>query len=146
MCNSVSRYQTEGSHPAGSTFANKITVKTFARRLVFCPLSLHTLSMLISARRLSSSAGRLATVLPSAMHCIHGTPTVELSRLTERLGLCGRIVAKLEYLSPGFSKKDRIARQMIEEARADGSLVPGQTVIELTSVTLALASRSRARL
>ena len=76
---------------------------------------------------------RLSTVLPSAMHAIHGTPCVDLSRLTDALGLEGKIVAKLEYLSPGFSKKDRIARQMIEEARADGRLAEGQTVIELTS-------------
>jgi cysteine synthase A len=39
----------------------------------------------------------------------------------------------LEYLNPGFSKKDRIALQMIEEADSDGSLKPGQTVVELTS-------------
>ena len=75
----------------------------------------------------------VSTVLPSAMHAIHGTPSVELSRLAAHLCLQGRLVAKLEYLSPGFSKKDRIARQIIEEARADGSLAPGQPVVELTS-------------
>ncbi len=48
-------------------------------------------------------------------------------------GLSGRILAKLEYLNPGFSKKDRIALQMIEEAEAQGKLKPGQTVVELTS-------------
>jgi cysteine synthase A len=48
-------------------------------------------------------------------------------------GADGRILAKLEYLNPGFSKKDRIARQIIEDAEADGSLEPGQTVVELTS-------------
>jgi cysteine synthase A len=47
--------------------------------------------------------------------------------------LDGRILAKLEYLNPGFSKKDRIALQMIEEAEANGSLQPRQTVVELTS-------------
>jgi cysteine synthase A len=72
-------------------------------------------------------------VLPSAMHAIHGTPTIDLTRLTRHLGLEGHIIAKLEYLSPGFSKKDRIARQMIEEARASGVLAPGQPVVELTS-------------
>ena len=56
---------------------------------------------------------------------------MELSRLTR--GLKGRLVAKLEYLNPGFSKKDRIALQMIEDAEADGRLKPGQTVVELTS-------------
>lgn len=45
----------------------------------------------------------------------------------------GEILAKLEYLNPGGSKKDRIALRMIEEAEADGSLRPGQTVVELTS-------------
>jgi cysteine synthase A len=39
----------------------------------------------------------------------------------------------LEYLNPGLSKKDRIARQIIEDAEADGTLHPGQTVVELTS-------------
>ena len=42
-------------------------------------------------------------------------------------------MAKLEYLNPGFSKKDRIARQIIEDAEASGELAPGQTVVELTS-------------
>jgi cysteine synthase len=48
-------------------------------------------------------------------------------------GLGGRLFAKLEYLNPGFSKKDRIARQIIEGAEADGTLHPGQTIVELTS-------------
>jgi cysteine synthase A len=54
-----------------------------------------------------------------------------LSRIT--CGLDGRILAKLEYLNPGLSKKDRVALQIVEDAEADGSLVPGQTVVELTS-------------
>jgi len=67
----------------------------------------------------------------SVLGAIGNTPLVELGRITH--GMDGRILAKLEYLNPGFSKKDRIALQMIEEAEADGSLKPGQTVIELTS-------------
>jgi len=70
-------------------------------------------------------------VVPSVVEAIGDTPTVELSRLTR--GLKGRIVAKLDYLNPGFSKKDRIARQIIEEAFASGALQPGQSVVELTS-------------
>ena len=70
-------------------------------------------------------------LLPSAVEAIGQTPLVELARLTR--GLPGRIVAKLEFLNPGFSKKDRIARRMIEEAEATGALKPGQTVVELTS-------------
>jgi len=71
------------------------------------------------------------TILPSIVEAIGETPLVELSRTTQ--GLKGRILAKLEYLNPGFSKKDRIARQMIEDAEAQGLLRSGQTVIELTS-------------
>ena len=68
-------------------------------------------------------------VLSSAIEAIGQTPLVELSRITN--GLDGRILAKLEYLNPGFSKKDRIARQMIEDAEAQGALSPGQTVVVL---------------
>jgi cysteine synthase A len=71
------------------------------------------------------------TLLASVLDAIGNTPLVELSRITR--GLEGRILAKLEYLNPGFSKKDRIALQMIEEAEAEGKLGPGQTVVELTS-------------
>jgi cysteine synthase A len=67
----------------------------------------------------------------SVLDAIGNTPLVELSRITR--GLEGRILAKLEYLNPGFSKKDRNALQMIEEAEAEGRLKPGQTVVELTS-------------
>ena len=74
---------------------------------------------------------RQDTLLHSVLGAIGNTPLVELSRLTR--GLEGRILAKLEYLNPGFSKKDRIALQMIEEAEAEGRLQPGQTVVELTS-------------
>src|SRR5512147_840007 len=74
---------------------------------------------------------RLDAVLPSVLDAIGETPLVDLSRITR--GVEGRILAKLEYLNPGFSKKDRIALQMIEEAEAEGKLKPGQTVVELTS-------------
>jgi cysteine synthase A len=67
----------------------------------------------------------------SVLQAIGQTPVVELSRLTRDLE--GRILAKLEYLNPGFSKKDRIARQIIEDAEREGLLAPGQTVVELTS-------------
>ena len=68
-------------------------------------------------------------ILPSAVEAIGRTPLVELGRTTN--GIDGRILAKLEYLNPGFSKKDRIARQMIEDAEAQGALSPGQTVVVL---------------
>lgn len=71
--------------------------------------------------------------LSSVVEAMGQSPLVELSRVTTALGLEGRIVAKLDYLLPGFSKKDRAAKAIIEAARADGSLAPGQTVVELTS-------------
>ena len=70
-------------------------------------------------------------VLDSAIEAIGETPLVRLSRLAR--GLDGAILAKLDYLNPGFSKKDRIASQIIEDAEAQGLLGPGQTVVELTS-------------
>lgn len=68
---------------------------------------------------------------PDAASLIGGTPVVELSRLTR--GMRGAIYAKIEFFNPGASKKDRIARQMIDDALAAGRLTPGQTVIEVTS-------------
>ncbi|QFT82946.1 Cysteine synthase [Roseovarius sp. THAF27] len=73
------------------------------------------------------------TVLPSVIEAMGDTPLVELSRIRDALHLDGRILAKLDYLMPGFSKKDRAARAIIEGARATGDLAPGQTVVELTS-------------
>jgi cysteine synthase A len=70
-------------------------------------------------------------VCPSVVEAIGRTPVADLARLTR--GLPGRIVAKLEYLNPGLSKKDRIAREIVDEAVAAGELRPGQPVVELTS-------------
>lgn len=74
---------------------------------------------------------RSGQLLPSAVTAIGNTPLVELSRLAADVD--GRILAKLDYLNPGFSKKDRIARQMVEDAEASGALSPGQYIVELTS-------------
>jgi len=67
----------------------------------------------------------------SAVEAIGNTPLIDLARLTRDMD--GRILAKLEYFNPGYSKKDRIARQIIADAQASGKLSPGQTVVELTS-------------
>jgi cysteine synthase A len=74
---------------------------------------------------------RSQTILESVLGAIGDTPLVDLARLTGQA--TGRILAKLEYLNPGYSKKDRIALGMIDQAEKDGSLIPGQTVVELTS-------------
>ena len=67
----------------------------------------------------------------SVVDAIGATPLVRLTRLTR--GLDGTILAKLDYLNPGFSKKDRAAKGIIEDAERTGALRPGQTVVELTS-------------
>ena len=70
-------------------------------------------------------------LLDSLTAAIGDTPLIELARITRNVD--GRILAKLEYLNPGFSKKDRAALRIIEEAEASGDLQPGQVVLELTS-------------
>ena len=57
----------------------------------------------------------------SVVDTIGRTPMVELHKLRARLKLEGRLLAKLEYFNPGFSKKDRIALEMIRGARARGT-------------------------
>ena len=70
-------------------------------------------------------------VLPSVLGAIGHTPLVDLSRLVKSIN--GRIFAKLEYLSPGHSKKDRIALAIIEAAEQRRELSAVQTVVEMTS-------------
>jgi cysteine synthase len=74
---------------------------------------------------------RQNTVLTSVLGAIGNTPLIELARLTN--GIEGRILAKLEFLNPGYSKKDRVGLQIVEEAEEFGQLQPGQVVVELTS-------------
>jgi cysteine synthase A len=69
----------------------------------------------------------------SIVEAIGNTPLVELHGVVAAAGVSGRILAKLEHLQPGLSKKSRVAVEMVTDARADGSLRPGQTVVELTS-------------
>ena len=64
---------------------------------------------------------------------IGNTPLLELRRIRESQGLNARLLAKLEYLNPAGSAKDRIAKAMIDDAEARGLLKPGSTIIEATS-------------
>ena len=72
-------------------------------------------------------------ILPSVIDAMADTPLVDLSRVVAAAGVQGRIVAKLDNLLPGYSKKDRAARSILLAAVAEGSLQPGQAVVELTS-------------
>ena len=80
-------------------------------------------------------------ILPSIIEAIGGTPLVELSRVRKALSLEGRLLAKLDYLNPGFSKKDRAALGIIRAAATSGALQPGQTVVELTSGNMGTSCR-----
>jgi len=81
----------------------------------------------------------------SILDLIGGTPLIPLRRVTQ--GVPYRILAKLEYLNPGGSVKDRIGTFMIDAAEKDGRLKPGGTIVEATSgntgVGLALVAAVR---
>ena len=76
---------------------------------------------------------------------IGDTPLVRLRSVTE--GLAATVLAKVEYLNPGGSVKDRIAVRMVDAAEASGELKPGGTIVEPTSgntgVGLALVAQER---
>lgn len=72
-------------------------------------------------------------IYKSADRLIGKTPLLELTHIEEKLNLKAKVVAKLEYLNPAGSVKDRIARKMIEDAENSGKLKPGSVIIEPTS-------------
>ena len=78
---------------------------------------------------------------------IGGTPLLELCNLEQRLGLKARVLAKLEFLNPAGSVKDRVAKVMLDEAEKAGKLKPGSVIIEPTSgnTGLGLAAVAAAR-
>jgi cysteine synthase len=78
-----------------------------------------------------------APVASQASSVVGGTPLVRLGRLTEGLG--AELVAKLEYLNPGGSVKDRIGVAMIDAAERDGLLEPGGLIVEPTSGNTGIA-------
>lgn len=75
----------------------------------------------------------MARIFHSAAELIGRTPLLELSGLERSLGLEARVLAKLEYLNPAGSVKDRVAAAMIADAEKTGRLKPGATIIEPTS-------------
>ena len=75
----------------------------------------------------------MANIYEGTLGLIGNTPLVEFKHIEEKLGLQARLLAKLEYFNPAGSVKDRIAKEMIEQAERDGKLKPGYTIIEPTS-------------
>jgi cystathionine beta-synthase len=70
-------------------------------------------------------------VYDSILDVVGGTPLVRLSRLGR--GLAPTLLAKVEFLNPGGSVKDRIGLAMVERAERAGQLKPGGTIVEPTS-------------
>ena len=75
----------------------------------------------------------MGRIFKDATELIGNTPLVEFTHIEEKEGLQATILAKLEYFNPAGSVKDRIAKEMIEDAERTGKLKPGATIIEPTS-------------
>lgn len=75
----------------------------------------------------------MARIFNSAAELVGSTPLVALKNISERLGIRARLLAKLEYMNPAGSAKDRIALNMIETAEREGLLRPDSVIIEPTS-------------
>ena len=75
----------------------------------------------------------MSKIYEGTIGLIGNTPLVELVNIERKYGLKAKLLAKLEYFNPSGSVKDRIAKEMIEQAEADGKLKPGYTIIEPTS-------------
>ncbi|MDQ1732161.1 MAG: cystathionine beta-synthase [Pseudonocardiales bacterium] len=87
-------------------------------------------------------SSRVPAEYPTVLDLVGNTPVVRLQRVTA--GIDATVLAKLEYLNPGGSVKDRIGLRMIEAAEREGKLRPGGTIVEPTSgntgVGLAIAA------
>ena len=75
----------------------------------------------------------MANIYKGALGLIGNTPLVELTHIEKAFGLEAKILAKLEYFNPAGSVKDRIAKEMIEDAEEKGLLKEDSTIIEPTS-------------
>lgn len=89
----------------------------------------------------------MSKIYKSAEQLVGHTPILELTHIEEELGLEARILAKLEYLNPAGSVKDRIAKAMIEDAQRSGKLKKNSVIIEPTSgnTGIGLASMATAK-
>ena len=89
----------------------------------------------------------MSKIYTSVDQLIGGTPLLELCNLEKQLSLKAKVLAKLEYLNPAGSAKDRIGLAMINAAEREGKLRPGSVIIEPTSgnTGIGLASVAAAR-
>ncbi len=89
----------------------------------------------------------MSTIYDSVEQLVGNTPLLRLSRLASGHGWKGDVLAKLEYLNPAGSAKDRLALSLIDDAEARGELAPGGAIIEPTSgntgIGLAMVAAAR---
>lgn len=89
----------------------------------------------------------MSKIYTSVDQLIGHTPLLELTRIEKEYGLQAKLLAKLEYLNPAGSVKDRVAKAMIEDAESKGLLKPASVIIEPTSgntgIGLAAVAASR---
>jgi len=124
--------------------AHKIHAKPFDRAkepTVTCPVYEGLTTELSSYLSANPPAGyttpsrqqRPTKIGDSALDYVGNTPMIRLDRLRKVLGIEAEMLGKCEYFSAGGSVKDRIALRMIRDAEAEGTLKPGDTLIEATS-------------
>lgn len=75
----------------------------------------------------------MAKIYQGISDLVGRTPLVEAARLEKKLGLKAKLLLKLEYLNPAGSVKDRVAKEMLEDAERRGMITAGATIIEPTS-------------
>ncbi|MBO5270057.1 MAG: pyridoxal-phosphate dependent enzyme, partial [Clostridia bacterium] len=89
----------------------------------------------------------MARIYTSVDELIGGTPLLELKHIEEAYGFRARLYAKLEYLNPAGSVKDRVAKAMLDDAEASGRIGAGAVIIEPTSgntgIGLAMVAAAR---
>jgi cysteine synthase len=87
----------------------------------------------LNTRRLAFDKPGRGRVYDSLLETIGNTPLVRIGKLAQEMGCQGEVLAKLEFLNPLGSVKDRIAVAMIEAMEADGTIGPGSVIVEPTS-------------
>ena len=88
----------------------------------------------------------MSKIKESALELIGGTPVMKLNGYAKKAGVTDAVIlAKLEYLNPAGSVKDRVALSMIEDAEEKGILKPGATIIEPTSGNTGIAAVAAAK-
>ena len=78
-------------------------------------------------------SGKPAGICDSICEAVGNTPLVRINRLAEEMGCAGEVLAKLEFMNPLASVKDRIGVAMLEAMEADGVIGPGSVIVEPTS-------------